>query len=232
MPKPPALNINHYGVQGTLKRILEAIAASDSQNEVEYYFADDKEAAAYQIPTDQWRQTDLLEQVARAGLITIIDKNYDIDLVPHPTSPHLKTFAGVKGIKSAAFGKPKYKEISALLDQADGIAKAPVASVPSGKVTFRGNIIRQGQASHDFRRKEMRALVRHLWQRRAHFDKNGLLIKEASAQPRKAVTAELEISNTRLKGLVDTFNRMMRSKSIGLVIKMPDLVHLEAQDKQ
>lgn len=119
MTKPREFNINHYGIRGSLRRITEIFELANSRDKMTYSFADNTEAAAYQVPVDQYRQYELLQSIAERGLLELGDLNYDVSLVPHPTAPTLGVFAGMKGIRSVEVFRPKLEQIGRLLNTED-----------------------------------------------------------------------------------------------------------------
>lgn len=132
MAKPPQLNIDHYGVRGTLRRIVEAFELANGKNEAKYYFADETEASNYQIPHDKYHQHKIVELVAAAGFIKLKEPNYDVSVAPHPTNKRLGVFAGIKGILSVDISNPQLSHINQLIDNAYSDEKLAVRIILDG----------------------------------------------------------------------------------------------------
>lgn|GEM_PF-5551689 len=230
MPKPPEFNIRQ---KRACSAIIQRILDYSVGEELRYHLPSTAEAEREGVPSSVTAQEVLLKSLDTVKIIKLGKPVYKwgenpsptrrLGLIPIGTEPlYYEIIELNQGLASKLLGDAP--------DKTNTEPSSKSVSDKSSKVTFRGGIIRQGSANHAFRSQEMRALISYLWNGRARLDSQGNSLKEAAATPRSVVMAELTISESRLSGLVGSFNQMMRLKGIRLSIRMPDRVYLEAID--
>jgi hypothetical protein len=205
---------------------------------IKFFSLPEQQALEHGMPARQQEQLQFIDYLENEGAIK---KGYPLteSLEQYGRQPSVRMLKiGFIGVEISDIIQPRYDELyrQAKEDlaaiQSNGAGPSITKESHSNTPTFNAGIIRQGPARHDFRNREMLALITNLWKRRAHLGASGGLIREAQVIPKDVLMQELTLTGKRLKVLVDTFNRMMRQKGIGVVIKMPDKVYLEVKDQQ